>query len=111
MGSKLKGEDTNDCGLFGEIGVRSAPGGSAFVGDHARPRQWQERSANQRGARGASRKSPRTGAGEADGCGRLERAYTLKLLPQPQEEVALGLLKTNPRCMSSSLKSMVTPSR
>lgn len=34
-----------------------------------------------------------------------------KLLPQPQVWVALGLLKTNPRPITSSLKSSVTPLR
>ena len=34
-----------------------------------------------------------------------------KLEPHPQELVALGLLKTNPRPMISSLKSIVVPLR
>jgi hypothetical protein len=38
-------------------------------------------------------------------------AQTAKLEPQPQLLVALGLLKTNPRPISSSLKSTVTPDR
>lgn len=42
---------------------------------------------------------------------RRDRAQTEKLEPQPQDEVALGLWKTNPRPMISSLKSMVTPLR
>ena len=37
--------------------------------------------------------------------------YALKLEPQPQELVALGLLKTNPRPMISSLKSITVPLR
>ncbi len=36
---------------------------------------------------------------------------TAKLEPHPQLLVALGLLKTNPRPMSSSLKSTITPPR
>jgi len=35
----------------------------------------------------------------------------LKLEPQPQEEVALGFWKTNPRPMISSLKSIMVPLR
>ena len=37
--------------------------------------------------------------------------YALKELPQPQLLVALGLLKTKPRPMTSSLKSIVVPLR
>ncbi len=44
--------------------------------------------------------------------GRTERYdYTEKLEPQPQLLVALGLLKTNPRPMISSLKSISVPLR
>ena len=39
------------------------------------------------------------------------RTQALKLLPQPQVLVALGLLKTNPFSMSVCLKSIVTPFR
>lgn len=39
------------------------------------------------------------------------RVQALKELPQPQELVAFGLLKTKPRPMISSLKSMVVLSR
>ena len=39
------------------------------------------------------------------------RAQALKELPQPHELVALGLLKTKPRPMTSSLKSIVVPLR
>ena len=35
----------------------------------------------------------------------------LKLLPQPQVDVELGLLKTKPRPINSSLKSIVVPLR
>ena len=41
----------------------------------------------------------------------LDWAYAEKLEPQPQVDVALGLLKTKPRPMTSSLKSTVTPVR
>ena len=37
--------------------------------------------------------------------------YAWKLDPQPQELVALGFLKTNPRPMTSSRKSISVPSR
>ncbi len=37
--------------------------------------------------------------------------YAEKLLPQPQVVEALGLSKTNPRPMTSSLKSIVVPLR
>ena len=37
--------------------------------------------------------------------------YALKELPQPQLLVAFGLLKTKPRAMTSSLKSIVVPLR
>ena len=40
-----------------------------------------------------------------------EVAQTAKLDPQPQVLDALGLLKTNPRPMISSLKSIVVPLR
>ena len=42
---------------------------------------------------------------------KTSRDQAEKLAPQPQERVALGLLKTNPRPMSSSLKSTVVPFR
>jgi len=41
----------------------------------------------------------------------LSPGHALNELPHPQVDVALGLLKTNPRPMTSSLKSMVVPSR
>ena len=42
---------------------------------------------------------------------RRHRGQALKLEPQPQVVEAFGLLKTNPRPMISSLKSMVVPLR
>ena len=41
----------------------------------------------------------------------LPVVYALKLDPQPQELVALGFLKTNPRPITSSRKSISVPSR
>ena len=38
-------------------------------------------------------------------------AYAWKLLPHPQVLVALGFLKTKPRPITSSLKSISTPLR
>ena len=41
----------------------------------------------------------------------MHATQALKLLPQPQVEVELGLLKTKPRPINSSLKSIVVPLR
>ena len=49
------------------------------------------------------------GATEGERRGRVAQA--LKLLPHPQLLVALGLLKTKPRPMISSLKSISVPLR
>ncbi len=38
-------------------------------------------------------------------------AYALNELPQPQDDVAFGVLNTKPRPMISSLKSIVVPLR
>ena len=43
--------------------------------------------------------------------GPVRAGQTEKELPQPHEPVALGLLKTNPRFVTSSLKSMIVFSR
>lgn len=61
---------------------------------------------------GAAHKKPAWG-GHAGGPRRHagSQGYALKLLPQPQLLVALGLLNTNPRPMTSSLKSMLVPLR
>jgi len=49
---------------------------------------------------------PRANLGLYDGAGQAE-----KELPQPQVWVALGFLKTNPRPITSSLKSISVPLR
>ncbi len=43
--------------------------------------------------------------------GMTTRFYAVKLLPQPQLLVALGFLNTNPRPITSSLKSISVPLR
>ena len=55
----------------------------------------------------------RPAGGSVDGraSARRHRGQALKLEPQPQVVEAFGLLKTNPRPMISSLKSMVVPLR
>ena len=42
---------------------------------------------------------------------KVDGAYAWKLLPQPHVLVALGFLKTKPRPITSSLKSISVPSR
>ena len=61
------------------------------------------------GGREAKRQGGKEGAGSLSVS--LPLSYALKLEPQPQVLVALGLLNTNPRPMISSLKSITVPFR